>query len=140
MRLWSLHPSCLDQKGLVAAWREGLLARAVLADTTLGYRNHPQLERFKESSHPHLLVDSYLRPLAQEAERRGYSFDQSKLANSWCLPRPVTSGQVQYEWWHLLRKLKKRDPDLYARLKVRRPSLHPSFYLVVGPMESWERR
>lgn len=32
MRLWSVHPGWLDAKGLVAAWREGLLARAVLAD------------------------------------------------------------------------------------------------------------
>lgn len=30
MRLWSLHPSYLDAVGLVALWREGLLARKVL--------------------------------------------------------------------------------------------------------------
>ena len=30
MRLWSLHPCYLDPAGLVAVWREGLLARAVL--------------------------------------------------------------------------------------------------------------
>ena len=30
MRLWSLSPRYLDVKGLVAVWREGLLADAVL--------------------------------------------------------------------------------------------------------------
>ncbi|MEN6399799.1 MAG: pyrimidine dimer DNA glycosylase/endonuclease V, partial [Rectinema sp.] len=29
MRLWTLHPQYLDQKGLTAAWREGLLAKKV---------------------------------------------------------------------------------------------------------------
>jgi len=40
MRLWSLHPRRLDGKGLIASWREGLLARAALAARTRGYRNH----------------------------------------------------------------------------------------------------
>lgn len=43
MRLWSLHPQYLDAKGLVALWREGLLAQAVLAGQTRGYKRHPQL-------------------------------------------------------------------------------------------------
>ena len=46
MRMWSVHPSHLDRAGLVACWRESLLAQAVLAGRTRGYRNHPQLERF----------------------------------------------------------------------------------------------
>ena len=36
MRLWSLHPRYLDAKGLVALWREGLLAQAVLKGQTKG--------------------------------------------------------------------------------------------------------
>ena len=31
MRLWSLHPSQLDRRALVAGWREALLAQKVLA-------------------------------------------------------------------------------------------------------------
>ena len=31
MRLWSLHPKHLDPQGLVARWREGLLARSSAA-------------------------------------------------------------------------------------------------------------
>ena len=49
MRLWSLHPRYLDRQGLLALWREALLARAVLGGRTRGYRNHPQLERFGEA-------------------------------------------------------------------------------------------
>ena len=30
MRIWSLHPEYLDSRGLVALWREALLAQAVL--------------------------------------------------------------------------------------------------------------
>ena len=47
MRIWSLHPQYLDRQGLTAAWREGLLAQKVLTGTTKGYRNHPQLRRFR---------------------------------------------------------------------------------------------
>jgi hypothetical protein len=47
MRIWSIHPKYLDIKGLVALWREALLAKHVLEGRTKGYRNHPQLDRFK---------------------------------------------------------------------------------------------
>jgi hypothetical protein len=36
----------LDGRGLVALWREALLAQAVLRGRTRGYR-HPQLARFR---------------------------------------------------------------------------------------------
>ena len=48
MRLWSLHPKYLDARGLVALWREALLAQAVLRGETRGYRHHPQLARFDD--------------------------------------------------------------------------------------------
>jgi hypothetical protein len=53
MRIWSLHPTLLDTKGLVALWREALLAKHVLSGSTIGYQNHPQLKRFKSSPNPH---------------------------------------------------------------------------------------
>ncbi|WP_343214776.1 pyrimidine dimer DNA glycosylase/endonuclease V, partial [Dokdonella sp.] len=40
MRLWSLHPRYLDPQGLVALWREALLAKAVLRGETRGYTQH----------------------------------------------------------------------------------------------------
>jgi hypothetical protein len=61
MRLWSLHPKYLDRAGLLAVWREGLLAQQVLMGNTKGYKNHPQLNRFKEQGDKVLLfISAYL--------------------------------------------------------------------------------
>lgn len=75
MRLWTLHPRCLDGPGLVAHWREALLARAVLRGRTRGYRHHPQLLRFRASPSPRQALNTYLAPVCAEAETRGYRFD-----------------------------------------------------------------
>lgn len=140
MRLWSIHPYYLDAKGLVALWREGLLAQKVLLGETKGYRNHPQLHRFRASSNPVGSIASYLRCIADEAETRGYNFDRSKIARrNIKKSMPVTSGQIEYEFGHLLRKLKARDPGRHAALKANksiRP--HPLFRKVKGNVEQWE--
>ena len=141
MRLWSLHPRYLDPQGLVALWREALLARAVLGGNTRGYRNHPQLERFRSHSAPRSAISSYLQGIHAEAVARGYSFDRSKIGRVRIqLPILVTAGQVQYEWHHLLQKLAVRNPLLYTQwcgLDV--PECHPLFRVQPGPIESWER-
>jgi hypothetical protein len=69
MRLWTLHPQYLDSKGLVAAWREGLLAQKVLAGKTRGYRHHPQLKRFQAQSQPLAAIAAFLGGLAAEILR-----------------------------------------------------------------------
>jgi hypothetical protein len=102
MRLWSLHPSLLDRAGLVALWREALLAQKVLAGTTKGHRHHPQLDRFRQSRNPTRAIAIYFWSVADEAKERGYDFDVSKIA----VPRamfaiPVTEGQLAYELTHL---------------------------------------
>ncbi|HSR64572.1 MAG TPA: pyrimidine dimer DNA glycosylase/endonuclease V, partial [Xanthomonadaceae bacterium] len=106
MRLWTLHPHHLDARGLVALWREGLLARAVLCGQTKGYTRHPQLERFRLHATPLQAIDTYLAIVCDEADARGYRFDRSKLAPA---PRglrlPASDGQLAYEWGHLLAKL-----------------------------------
>ena len=79
MRLWTLHPALLDARGLVALWREGLLARKVLRGRTAGYRHHPQLERFRACARPLHAVDAYLWAVHAEATARGYAFDAGKL-------------------------------------------------------------
>jgi hypothetical protein len=38
MQLWTLHPKHLDVRGLVALWREALLAQKILCGATRGYR------------------------------------------------------------------------------------------------------
>ena len=141
MRLWSLHPRYLDPQGLVAVWREALLARAVLAGKTRGYRNHPQLERFRAQPAPRSAISSYLRGIHAEAEARGYAFDRSKVGRVHVdAPLVVTAGQIRYEWDHLLRKLAVRDAALHERWSaIRLPECHPLFRVRPGPVESWER-
>jgi hypothetical protein len=98
MRLWSLHPQYVDSKGLVALWREGLLAQAVLVGKTIGYKHHPQLVRFLQSSSPRKYIAAYLRPIHDEAVRRGYHFDEKKIGRgSTVKPLLVTRGQLEYD-------------------------------------------
>lgn len=140
MRLWTLHPQYLDAKGLVAAWREALLAQKVLQGATRGYRNHPQLTRFKAQPEPVAALTEFLRGLVAEARRRDYEFDATKIAASAPVARiPATRGQLQFEWEHLRRKLAQRDPARLAGLsKVEKPQPHPLFRIVPGAVESWE--
>lgn len=74
MRLWSLHPQHLDPQGLVALWRETLLAQAVLRGETRGYRNHPQIERFKKQRTPLTVIGAHLQAIHCKASERCYSF------------------------------------------------------------------
>ena len=142
MRLWSLHPRYLDPQGLVALWREALLAQAVLRGETRGYRNHPQLDRFKNYSAPLAAISRYLKAIHAEAESRGYVFDKGKIRPTrTSVTLTVTSGQMEYEWAHLLAKLKARSPGLYRKWReMEEPETHPTFRVRTGEVESWERR
>jgi hypothetical protein len=138
--LWSIHPRHLDAKGLVALWREGLLARAVLRGKTRGYREHPQLERFRRCEDPVVALDAYLHHVLVEARRRGYRFDESKVRGAPPMAkRRLHAGQLAYEWRHLLAKLRARDPARWRLEQRSSPTCHPSFRVVAGDVESWER-
>ncbi len=141
MRLWSLHPRYLDPQGLVALWREALLARAVLRGKTKGYRHHPQLDRFRAHPAPRAAISMYLRAVHAEAGERGYDFDASKVGAGRSGARiAVTQGQIEHEWQHLLRKLSTRNPSLYRRWRsVRAPECHPFMRKRAGEIEPWER-
>jgi hypothetical protein len=142
MRLWSLHPRYLDAKGLVALWREGLLAQQVLAGNTRGYRKHPQLSRFLGQPDPQQAIAAYLVEVQREAERRGYRFDGSKIGR--CASRvgiTVTRGQMDYELAHLRAKLALRDPAAMRKIAaLQNPRPHPLFKVVAGNVEAWEVR
>lgn len=140
MRLWSLHPGYLDAKGLVALWRESLLAQAVLAGRTRGYRRHPQLVRFLESPDPQGYVAAYLRAVYDESVGRGYRFDERKIgAGSAAGSLTVTRGQLEYEREHLLDKLRVRAPEWLEQLDdIRGPRPHPLFRVVAGGVAEWE--
>lgn len=142
MRLWTLHPSYLDARGIVALWREALLAQAVLAGCTRGYTRHPQLIRFRECSAPLVSIAAYLRAIHEEARRRGYCFDAMKIATHRTAdPIIATRGQLDYEWQHLKVKLQARAPAWFAQLNIRtHVKPHPLFQVVQGAVAAWEKR
>ena len=141
MRLWSLHPKYLDRQGLTAAWREGLLAQAVLLGRTKGYRSHPQLARFKAMRASRGLIAAYLRAVCVEAARRNYRFDRSRIVVRPSAGRlTVTRDQLALEWKHLQAKLRRRSPDVYRRWRdVARPAPHPLFRVIPGAVAEWEK-
>ncbi|MBC7815468.1 MAG: DNA lyase [Planctomycetaceae bacterium] len=140
MRLWTLHPKYLDSRGLVALWREALLAQAVLNGQTRGYTRHPQLERFRYSDSSSAAIATYLRVVHEESVRRGYHFDAAKIGTGKSTKLiAVTRGQLNYEWEHLKAKLQRRDPARWEQFKsLTRPQPHPQFRIIPGPIEDWE--
>ena len=140
MRLWSIHPKYLDSKGLVALWRESLLAKAVLSGKTKGYKNHPQLIRFKINNNPEVLINTYLLHIYNESVSRGYKFNKSKIGHEFTSSKiNVTRGQIEYEFKHLISKLQLRDPTRYIELlNIKDPEPNPLFVLVEGNVEAWE--
>lgn len=141
MRLWSLHPAHLDRQGLIALWREALLAQAVLAGRTRGYRHHPQLERFRGCPAPRGALAAYLDVVREEAGVRGYRFDPARVdeVDRWDGTLEVTTGQLALERAHLLAKLQRRSPADHAVQVGRVLRTHPLFSVVEGPVASWER-
>jgi hypothetical protein len=141
MRLWTIHPQYLDAQGLVAVWREGLLAQAVLRGQTRGYRSHPQLERFRAHASPRYAINAYLAAIHSEAVARGYAFNERKIGPLRLVPLiPATTEQVSYEWRHLLQKLAARSRPLHQRWRsIAVPQCHPLFTPVSGQIEAWER-
>jgi hypothetical protein len=129
-----------SRQGLVALWREGPLAGAVLRGRTDGYRHHPQLQRFRSCPSPRAAINRYLALVHAEALARGYAFDRSRLGRAGSAPRiPITDEQLQYEWTWLLSKLRRRSPAAYRRnLGVALPVAHPPFRVVPGPIAEWE--
>jgi hypothetical protein len=142
VRLWTLHPKYLDAKGLVALWREALLAQKVLRGGTKGYKHHPQLLRFARRKNPSAALAAYLKAVHEEAVRREYNFNALKIGAQRSRGKiKETRGQLLYEWKHLKRKLKKRDPHRlreFASIKI--PAPHPFFRIISGQVRAWEKR
>lgn len=140
MRLWSIHPGHLDPRGLVALWREGLLAQTVLNDKTKGYRHHPQLARFRAQRSPASAIAGYLGAVHAESVERGYRFDATRIAPRAAAARiEVPQGQIDFEWSHLKKKLAARAPDWLEGQAESPPRIHPLFRVVPGGVAHWER-
>ena len=140
MRLWTIHPKYLDTKGLLALWREALLAQKVLKGETMGYKHHPQLKRFKAQPDAVGAIATYLQGVHREAVERGYQFNQEKVSREErAIKISSTSGQIEYEWEHLRRKLKERDKKKYEEVRgIERVDAHEMFEVCEGEVEEWE--
>lgn len=140
MQIWSLHPEYLDAKDLVALWCETLLAKNVLEGNTTCYKNHPQLNRFKQLKNPVAAIHQYLSGVHREALARGYNFDFTKFTTpKKIIEIPVTKGQIDFEWQHMLKKVQQRDPARFEKLStVKKFRPHPIFKIVPGDIEDLE--
>ncbi len=148
MRLWSIHPKYLDRQGLVACWRESLLAQSVLLKgeynngKKTAYWNHPQLIRFKKCKYALRAIGNYLTELWQESENRNYKFKANKIIYFCCFQihqLTVTNKQLEYEFKHLQNKLKTRTPVKYFENNlVENIQTNPIFTSIPGNIESWE--
>jgi len=146
LRIWSLHPKYLDPKGLVALWRETLLAQSVLkriaiGAATGGYSRHPQLARFLAQPSPIASIAEYLRAVHAEAHTRGYRFDAGKISpETTSTLIGVPSGQLEFERKHLLAKLERRAPEWRGPLAGRgNLAPHPLFRPEPVDVADWER-
>jgi len=117
-----------------------LLAKHVLENKTKGYKNHPQLDRFKSSPNPIESINYYLYIVWKESHERKYNFDIKKLQNITSLHYsiPVNSKQILFEKEHLEKKIKDRSPDDLFRVS-KNISVHPLFLKRTGPIETWEK-
>ena len=143
MRLWTINFKYLDAKGLVALWREALLAKNVLAGLTKGYKNHPQLDRFYAHENAREAINAYLAEVYAQACARGYKFDAAKAGEfdeRNLVKIAVSSGQIEYEFAFLQKKLKSRDINAYEQnLSVKNIEIASIFKEVEGEIESWEK-
>jgi hypothetical protein len=128
--------------GLGAQWREALLAQKVIQGETKGWRNHPQLIRFKEHPRPIKATGYYLNEIYHEAVKRGYNYNYSKI-----LPPvnniekiQINQGQINYEFKILMERLEKRSPKKFEEnLEEHYVLVHPLFKIREGPPEPWEK-
>lgn len=139
MRLWSIDPKALDVKGLVSCWREGLGAQKVLDGQTVGYKNHPQLDRFREAGDG--AIGYYLETIWEEANSRGYNFDRSKIGK--VDPKAkvkVNAGQLEYERGLLYSKISERRPqDLWRVVEYGRLAGKTMIVVDSNKVNDWER-
>jgi len=142
MRIWSIHPKYLDWKGLGAQWREALLAQKVLKGETKGWRNHPQLNRFKDHPESMKAIGYYLKEIHVESQKRDYNYNFSKIFKpiNQIEKIPINLGQIEYEHKILMKRLKTRSPKKHSdNLKIKDIIPHPLFSIREGPPESWEK-
>jgi len=92
--------------------------------------------RFQAQPDPLAAIAAFLTGLAEEANRRGYHFDVSKILHRATKERiSETRGQLLFEWKHLQKKLHVRAP-LAAR-KLRKSRCQSHIHVL---RDSWEHK
>ena len=164
MRLWSIHPKYLDRMGLLALWREAILAKKILFGEELKpgaqkYINHPHFKRFKptigEGWYKQACMMVYLKDVYEEGVKRGYKFNKDLALNTSVtkifpsrtklglgIHIPVTTGQLMFELELLKEKVSKRDKNWFSN-NLSNPSFtfpqpNETFLIKFGEKEEWE--
>ena len=136
------HPPAIPRyPGPACFVARGLTSPRGTTPQTRGYRHHPQLQRFQAHASPRFAINAYLAAIHSEATARGYAFDKRKIGPVRSVDSiSATTGQIAYEWQHLMAKLAVRNQALRRHWrKVRKPLCHPLFKPVPGAVEQWER-
>lgn len=119
------------------------MALKVLEGNTHGYKNHPQLIRFKKCSNATKAINTYLWYLLDESLLRGYLFNKEKINidnEKYEEKIIVTKGQVEYEMKLLLHKLEKRDVNVYKEvIKIQEIEVNSIFRIIEGGIAEWEK-
>jgi len=134
MRLWSLHPSLLDRIGLVALWREALRAQKVLVGATQKAIAITRSSNDFESGKPVRTIANYLWSIADEAEERGYHFDSMSRKLRWRVERLPSRSPGD----SLPGSSSSSNRNCAAGTQMR-VKANPTFKVVEGPIEPWER-
>ena len=132
MRICHISPKLLDTKGLVALWRETLLAQSAIYKNTRSWKNHAQLRPFK--IHKDFSVceylSNYLHIIAKEAKNRTYNFDTAKILFTYNNKIPKITTTLEYilqEWKLLTARYKIRSQNFWLYVKNKPIEVHPSF-------------
>ena len=149
MRIWSLHPSLLDDKELKTLWKEGIKAVKAFRKLYHGERpkqvEHPQLRRFRRSG-GFTILREMLEQVYIEAQKRdievnhkpiefkGYKYQLAKRALA------VTSGQLSFEFGLLQSKLMTRAPQKFQDNEALTViPCNPALIEIDGDVEVWEK-
>ena len=84
---------------------------------------------------------AYLKAVHAEAVERSFNFNAAKIGRQKLRGEiKETRGQLLYEWRHLKRKLKTREPKRLRELvAVKIPAPHPLFKIIPGRVCEWEK-
>lgn len=132
MSLWTVHPKYLDKQGLIALWREGLLAQKSLNGELDIELNNQVWQQFKNSENPLKAIGTYLSFIASEGARRGYKLGHEKIIypNFDDNKFDIRPQDLIFEMKHLRDKLKLRDKNKWHEVnQVEQVEPNPAFRL-----------